>query len=43
MTELRVRFLITASGLLVATWLPDGIQPGGAMSLRMSGLARRPQ
>ena len=34
-----VRFFITACGLLVATWLLDGIHLGGAMSLFFAALA----
>ena len=34
-----VRFFITACGLLVATWILDGIHLGGAISLLLAALA----
>lgn len=34
-----VRFFITASGLLLAAWLLDGIQLGGPLSLFLAALA----
>ena len=39
MTGFWVRFFITACGLLVATWLLNGIHLGGAMSLFFAALA----
>lgn len=39
MTGFWVRFFITACGLLIASWLLNGIHLGGALSLAFAALA----